>query len=100
MSEQPSRTPAEIAIRVGERFGVPVLLLVALLWMIREAASSLNGTVVVPLVKSHTEFLDTTRETLTEISATQMQQAMTMQGISENQRELKILVTGRREEEK
>lgn len=94
MSEKAPQTTAEIGLRVAERFGVPVVLLVALLWMIREAATSLNGTVVVPIVQSHTEFLDTTRETLTEISRTQNQQASTMKELAENQRELKIIVTG------
>lgn len=95
MSEKAPQTTPEIAMRIAERFGVPLLVLVALLWMIREAATSLNGTVVVPVVKSHTDFLETTRETLTEISRTQMRQADTMQEIAENQRELKILVTSR-----
>jgi hypothetical protein len=100
MTDKAPQTTLEIALRVGERFGVPVFILIALLWMIREAATSLNGTVVVPIVKSHTEFLDTTRETLTEISRTQNQQAMTMKEIAENQRELKIIVTSRAGEEK
>jgi hypothetical protein len=99
MTEKAPQTTAEIALRVAERFGVPVVLLVILLWMIREAATSLNGTVVVPIVKSHTEFLDTTRETLTEISRTQLQQADTMKEIAENQKELKIIVTSREGDE-
>lgn len=98
MSDKPPQTTAEIAIRVAERFGVPVVLLVILLWMIREAATSLNGTVVVPIVRSHTEFLDTTRETLTEISRTQQTQAVTLQEIAEGQKELKIIVTSRQED--
>ena len=99
MTEKAPQTNAEIALRVAERFGVPVVILVILLWMIREAATSLNGTVVVPIVKSHTEFLDTTRETLTEISRTQLQQADTMKEIAENQKELKIIVTSREGDE-
>lgn len=95
MSDKAPPTTVEIAIRVAERFGVPVVILAVLLWMIREAATSLNGNVVVPIVRSHTEFLDTTRETLTEISRTQNQQAMTMKEIAENQKELKIIVTSR-----
>lgn len=98
MTERAPQTMTETAIRAAERFGVPVVLLVILLWMIREAASSLNGTVVIPIVKSHTEFLDTTRETLTQISKTQERQAETMEEISENQRELKIIVTSRQGE--
>lgn len=98
MSDKAPQTTTEIALRVGERFGVPVVVLAFLLWMIREAATSLNSTVVVPIVKSHTEFLDATRDTLTEISKTQNQQADTMKDIAENQRELKIIVTSRQGE--
>lgn len=98
MTEKAPPTTADIALRVAERFGVPVVILVVLLWMIREAATSLNGTVVEPLVRSHTEFLDATRETLGEISKTQLNQATTMQEIAENQRELKIIVTSRQGE--
>jgi hypothetical protein len=99
MTEKAPQTTAEIALRVAERFGVPVVLLVVLLWMIREAATSLNGTVVVPIVKSHTEFLDATRETLTEISKTQTQQADTMKEIADGQKELKFIVTRRESDE-
>jgi hypothetical protein len=99
MTEKSPPTTSEIALRVAERFGVPVVLLVILLWMIREAATSLNGTVVVPIVQSHTEFLDATRETLTEISKTQTQQADTMKEIADGQKELKIIVTSRLGEE-
>ena len=98
MSDKTPQTNADVAIRVAERFGVPVVILAVLLWMIREAATSLNGTVVVPIVKSHTEFLDTTRETLVEISHTQSTQAATMKEIAENQQELKIIVTRRQGE--
>ena len=98
MSDRAPQTKADDAIREAERFGVPVVILAVLLWMIREAATSLNGTVVVPIVKSHTEFLDTTRETLVEISRTQSTQAMTMREIAENQQELKIIVTSRQME--
>jgi len=94
-SAKPAPAGVDTAIRVAERFGIPVLMLIALLWMIREAATSLNGSVVIPIVQSHTEFLDTTRETLTEISRTQLKQADTMQEIAENQRELKVIVTSR-----
>lgn len=96
MSDRAPPTTVEVAMRVAERFGIPVFILVILLWMLREAATSLHGTVVVPIVQSHTEFLETTRETLTEISKTQNKQADTMQEIAENQEELKIIVTGRR----
>jgi hypothetical protein len=82
----------EAAFRVAERFGVPLVLLAVVLWFAREAAVTLHGTVVVPIVKSHTEFLDSTRETLDEIGKTQFKQAETLQAIATDQREIKQAV--------
>jgi hypothetical protein len=79
----------EVGLRIAERFGVPVVLLAVLLWLIRDAAVTLHGTVVVPVVKSHTEFLQSTRETLDEIGKTQQQQAGVMQEIAVGQREIR-----------
>ena len=75
-------------LRIGERFGVPVVILVAVLWMAREAATSLHTTVVVPIVTSHTEFLESTRETLSELSHTQEKQAETLSEIADGQRQI------------
>lgn len=83
----------EVALRVAERFGVPVVLLAVVLWLLRDAAISLHGTVVLPVVKSHTEFLDATRETLNEIGMSQMQQARTMQELAAGQREIQQAMT-------
>ena len=66
-------------IKIGERFGVPVMLLVVFLWFAREACISIHGTLLVPIVKSHVEFLESTSETLHEIDQTQQQQATTQQ---------------------
>lgn len=90
--EKPSVTLVESALRVAERFGVPVVLLVVLIWFLRDAAVVLHGTVLVPVVRSHTEFLDATRETLTEIGATQQQQAKTLQELAAGQREIQQAV--------
>lgn len=89
--EKPTLT--ETALRVAERFGVPVVLLCLLLWMAREAAVGLHTTVVVPVVESHTEFLKQTGQTLKEISATQHQQAEAMDEIVTGQREIIKAVT-------
>lgn len=88
----PDMSFAESAIRVAERFGVPLVLLLVLVWFLRDAAITLHGTVLVPIVKSHTEFLDSTRETLTEIGKTQGQQAETLQELAVGQREIKQAV--------
>jgi hypothetical protein len=82
----------EAAFRVAERFGVPLVLLAIVIWFMRDAAVTLHGTVVVPIVKSHTEFLDSTRETLDEIGKTQMKQAETLQAIASDQHEIKAAV--------
>jgi hypothetical protein len=82
----------EAAFRVAERFGVPLVLLAVVIWFMRDAAVTLHGTVVIPIVKSHTEFLDSTRETLDEIGKTQFKQAETLQAIAADQHEIKQAV--------
>ena len=82
----------ESAFRVAERFGVPVVILAVMIWFLRDAAVTIHGTVLVPIVKSHTEFLESTRETLDEIGKTQFQQAETLQEIAAGQQEIKQAV--------
>ena len=95
MSERQPVSAMEAAFRAAERFGVPVVLLLVLIWLLRDAAVTLHGTVLVPIVQSHTEFLDTTRTTLEEMSRTQRQQASTMQELATGQREIQQAVTKR-----
>lgn len=92
MTDETKRTIIDTAIKVAGDFGVPVIILAAFMWMAREAATSLHGTVVVPIVKSHTEFLDSTRDTLSEISRTQSQQAETLKELTISQLEIKHAV--------
>ena len=87
-----SESFVEAAFRVAERFGVPLVLLAVVIWFARDAAVTLHGTVLVPIVKSHTEFLDSTRETLDEIGKTQFKQAETLQAIAADQHEIKQAV--------
>lgn len=96
MSEKQPLSGMEAAFRAAERFGVPVVLLLVLIWLLRDAAVTLHGTVVVPIVKSHAEFLDTTRAAMEEMSRTQRQQATTMQEIAAGQREIHQAVTTKR----
>lgn len=77
------------------RLGAPCIILAAVLWMAREAACSLHSTVVVPIVRSHSEYLEASRKTLDGIEKTQQRQAETMQKIAESQDELKAAVLGR-----
>lgn len=76
-------------LRTAERFGVPVVLLAVVIWMGREAAISLHGTLVRPVVESHVQFLEQTSETLKEISQVQGQQAATLEELAHGQRELR-----------
>ena len=87
-----SESFVEAAFRVAERFGVPLVLLAVVLWFARDAAVTLHSTVLVPIVKSHTEFLDSTRATLDEIGKTQFKQAETLQAIAADQHEIKAAV--------
>jgi flagellar hook-basal body complex protein FliE len=83
---------SDAALRIAERFGVPCVILAAMLWMTREAATSLHNSVVVPMVKSHTEFLDSTRVTLQQISQTQDKQADTLEELAKGQDEIRHAV--------
>lgn len=76
-------------LRVAERFGVPVVLLGVIIWLGREAAITLHGTLVKPVVESHVQFLETTSATLKEISTVQTQQAATLEELAHGQRELR-----------
>jgi hypothetical protein len=76
-------------LRVAERFGVPVVLLGVVIWLGREAAITLHGSLVKPVVESHVQFLETTSETLKEISSVQTQQAATLEELAHGQRELR-----------
>lgn len=89
---------ADTAMKFAERFGVPVLILGALLWMTREAATVLHDSVVVPVVKGHSEFLESTHRTLTEISHTQKAHAETLKELTAVQAEIRDAVIHCRED--
>lgn len=76
----------ERLVKVGERFGVPVMLLMLVLFFAREACISIHSTLIVPIVQGHVKFLDSTSETLHEIDQTQQQQARILGEISIGQR--------------
>lgn len=79
-------------LRVAERFGVPVVLLGVVIWLGREAAITLHGSLVEPVVKSHVEFLEATSETLREITTVQTQQAATLEELAQGQHDVKAIV--------
>lgn len=86
------RSTLDTVLRIGERLGVPLLILAALLFMAREAGMALYSGGVQPLVKAHTEFLERTQETLKGIETTQRQQADNMQEIVAGQREITTII--------
>lgn len=97
MTDEQKSQVFEAGVRVVERIGISAAILAAFLWLAREAATSLHSSVVVPIVKSHTEFLDTTRETLVELSQAQRQQAETLQELAIGQRDIhKVLSEGKK----
>jgi len=98
VTDETKQSLIDAACRIAERFGVPVVILAAVLWMAREAATSVHQTIVVPMVTSHTEFLETTRETLHEIGKTQTQQAETMKELAVGQREIQHELLKNREQ--
>lgn len=70
MTDAARKNIIDTALRLAERLGVPCLLLAVIIWCGREAAISLSQTVLEPIVTSHVEFLDATRETMREIGHT------------------------------
>jgi hypothetical protein len=78
---------------IADRFGVPCLILAAMLWMIRDAGMALHVTVLQPIVQSHTKFLEVTQETLKEIGKAQDKQADTLQELANGQRDIQHAVS-------
>jgi hypothetical protein len=78
----------EFFLGIADRFGVPCLILAAVLWMIRDAGMALHVTVLQPIVQSHTKFLEVTQETLKEIGKAQDTQAATLQELATGQQEI------------
>jgi len=87
-----TKSTLDTVLRIGERLGVPLLILVAILWMAREAGMAIYGGAVVPVVKAHTTFLESTQETLKGIETTQSRQAETMEEIVTGQREITAII--------
>lgn len=68
-------------LRIADRFGVPCVLLAVGIWMTREAAIAIHASVVEPVVKSHVEFLESTKETMAK-------QADTLEELAKGQHEI------------
>lgn len=60
MAETSEKDDAPWWIRVAERFGLPTLILAVVTFFAREVAVALHTDVIVPVVQSHTKFLERT----------------------------------------
>jgi len=68
-------------LRIADRFGVPCVVLAVVIWLGREAAISIHGSVVEPVVRSHVEFLESAK-------ASMEQQSDTLRELATGQREI------------
>lgn len=68
--------------------GIPAGMLVFILFMGWQASCSIHSTIVVPIVESHTKFLQQTSETLRSLGEIQGRQAETLQEIAAGQRDI------------
>jgi hypothetical protein len=68
-------------LRIADRFGVPCVILAVVLYFGREAAIALHDSVVEPVVQSHVEFLESTKQTMAK-------QADTLQELAKGQQEI------------
>ena len=78
----------DITFRFIREFGFPTFVLIVIGYWVHNAAVSMHSTIVVPVVKSHTDFMEVTQETLKELGQTQEKQADTLQEICHSQREI------------
>ncbi len=81
--------------RFMSQVGIPAGVLLVILLMIWRASATLHDTVLVPVVKSHTEFLAATQSTqerqaatLEVMSSAREQQTESLREISDGQREI------------
>jgi hypothetical protein len=83
----------EQGLKIVREFGFPTLVLCVVGWWVHMAAISIHSTVVLPVIKSHTDFMEVTQETLQGLGETQERQAETLPEISNSQREIVEAVT-------
>jgi hypothetical protein len=85
-------TVSEAMLRIGERFGVPVVVLGVILWLGREAAIGIHASVVEPVVASHTRFIDTICEQAKQQTIAMDRQAEAFQELSANHAEQLVIL--------
>lgn len=82
----------DVGIRIAREFGFPVVMVCILLFGLREAATALHHTVVVPVVESHSAFLKQTTATLEGLGRSQEKQAATLAELAAGQREIQAVL--------
>lgn len=85
---QQARDFVDIGFRLAREFGFPCFVLGVIGWWGQLAAVALHETVLVPVVESHTTFLQATSDTLATLSKSQQRQADTLDELAEGQRQL------------
>jgi hypothetical protein len=80
-AEELKQGTIDTLLRIADRFGVPCVILAVILYFGREAAIALHDSVVEPVVQSHVEFLESTKETMAK-------QADTLQELAKGQQEI------------
>lgn len=82
---QQTRDMVDVGIRIAREFGFPCVVLAVIGWWGQMAAVALHETVLVPVVESHTTFLQATSETLSTLSKAQERQADTLEELAAGQ---------------
>ena len=85
----------EVGVRIVRELGVPVVLLAAVVYCFREAAIALHNHVLVPVVRSHTTFLDSTTQTLQTLGRAQERQADTLEELAHGQAAIQQAIVAR-----
>jgi deoxyribose-phosphate aldolase len=80
-AEELKQGTIDTLLRIADRFGVPCVILAVVLYFGREAAIALHDSVVEPVVQSHVEFLESTKQTMAK-------QADTLQELAKGQQEI------------
>ena len=80
-SDELKQGTIDTLLRIADRFGVPCVVLAVLMYFGREAAIAIHASVVQPVVKSHVEFLESTKETMAK-------QADTLEELAKGQHEI------------
>lgn len=92
---QQTRDVVDVGIKLLREFGFPCLVLCVIGWWGQMAAVALHETVLVPVVESHTTFLQATSATLATLSKAQERQADTLEELAAGQKEIRQVIERR-----